>query len=213
MQKEPEPRTHIGEIVNTLPQAEAEHMRRVGAFTDLLSETAYLLGIYEGDAGWNGHEHFGEAAFYHDVGKAWVPRELLAKFGKLSRWEELVLRLHPMHAGILREEIEAGAVFGIPEYLLSPAFQAAEYHHERWDCTGYPHGLMTAEIPLIARLTAICDTYDTITSKRAYKEALSHDAACRELQMNAGTQFDHLLTEVFLNNESAFAQMRDRLPV
>jgi putative two-component system response regulator len=213
MQKESEPRTHIGEIVNALPRAEAEHMRRVGAFTDLLSETAYLLGIYEDDAAWNGHEHFGEAAFYHDIGKAWVPREFLMKFGKLTRQEELILRLHPVHARILCEEIESGAVVGIPGHLLSLSLQAAEYHHERWDGTGYPHGLGTTEIPLIARLTAICDTYDTITSKRAYKEALSHDAACRELQINAGTQFDPLLTEVFLKNDCAFAQMRDRLPV
>jgi putative two-component system response regulator len=113
MQKEPEPRTHIGEIVNTLPQAEVEHMRRAGAFADLLSKTAYLLGIYEGDAAWNGHEHFGEAAFYHDIGKAWVPRELLMKFGKLTRQEELILRLHPVYAKILCEEIESGAVVGI----------------------------------------------------------------------------------------------------
>lgn len=118
-----------------------------------------------------------------------------------------MLQLHPVHARIPYEEFEDGVVFGIPKHLLPPAFQAAEYHHERWDGKGYPYGIGTVEIPLIARLTAICDAYDTITSMRVYKEAQSHDTACRELQINAGKQFDPFLVEAFLKNEDAFAKL------
>lgn len=208
-----ETKINIQKIINALPLDETEHMHRVAVLTGLLSEKAYLTGVYEGDAGWNGYGYFGQAAFYHDIGKAWVPRELLMKAGILTGQEKLVLRLHPMHAKVLYTEIENDVVLGIPKHLLLPAFQSAEYHHERWDGNGYPHGLEKTEIPLIARLTAICDAYDTITSKRAYKEALSHDIACRELRKNAGTQFDPVLSEVFLKYENLFYLMKERKPV
>ncbi len=208
MQKEDiEVKTHIQNIVNMLQQEEKEHMRRVAGLTSMLSEKAFRLGIYKNDAEWNGYEHFGEAAFYHDIGKAWIPRELLLKNGKLTKQEKLIFQLHPVFARIVYDNIMKGQIFGLPECLYSPAFLSAEYHHERWDGKGYPHGIKNREIPLIARITAICDAYDAITSKRMYKEALSYDFAARELRENAGSQFDPWLTKVFLENGNAFAQL------
>ena len=183
-------------------------MCRVGALTDLLSKKAYEAGIYKGDAFWNGYKDFGKVASYHDIGKAWVPRDLLMKNGVLKNEEARILRLHPVHAKIMFEKIEDGVVSGIPEHLLYPASQSAEFHHERWDGKGYPYGLAAVEIPLIARITAVCDVYDTITSKRVYKEALNHDIACRELRINAGTQFDPLIADVFIKYEDAFARLK-----
>lgn len=208
MKKAYEIKAHILDFVNLLPMMEKEHMRRVGALTDLLSKKVYEAGIYKGDVAWSRYKDFGNAASYHDIGKAWVPRELLMKNGVLTKEEERILRLHPVHAKIVFEEIAEGGVSGIPEQLLHPALQAAEFHHERWDGKGYPYGLATAEIPLIARITAICDVYDTITSKRAYKEALNHDIACCELRINAGTQFDPLIADVFIKYEDAFARLK-----
>jgi putative two-component system response regulator len=70
--------------------------------------------------------------------------------------------------------------------------------------------LAAFEILLIARVTAVCDVYDTITSKRAYKEALNHDIACRESRINVGTQFDPLIADFFIKNEDAFARLKDQ---
>ena len=208
MKKAYEIKAHTLDFVNLLPMMEKEHMRRVGALTGLLSKQVYEAGIYKDEAALNGYKDFGRAASYHDIGKAWVPRELLMKNGVLTNEEARILRLHPVHAKIMFEEIEDGVVFGIPEHLLHSALQAAEFHHERWDGRGYPYGLGTSESPLIARITAICDVYDTITSKRAYKEALNHDIACRELRINAGTQFDPQIADVFIKNEAAFARRK-----
>lgn len=201
-------KAHILDFVNLLPMMEKEHMRRVGTLTGLLSKKAHEAGIYKGDAVWDGYKDFGKAACYHDIGKAWVPRKLLMKNGVLTKEEERILELHPVHAKIMFEEIKDSVVSGIPEHLLHPALQAAEFHHERWDGRGYPYRLAATEIPLIARITAICDVYDTITSKRVYKEALNHDIACRELRINAGTQFDPLIADVFIKNEDAFARLK-----
>jgi HD-GYP domain len=209
MKKETKRRTHIRGFVNVLPEKEKEHMRRVGVLTGTLTEMAYESGIYKDDAAWNGYKHFGAAAFYHDIGKVWIPRELLMKNRALTKEEGRMMQLHPVHARILYEEFEDGVVFGIPKHLLLPAFQAAEYHHERWDGNGYPYGIGTVDIPLIARIIAICDAYDTITNKRTYKDAMSHEIACRELQANAGTQFDPVLTQIFLENENTFARLKE----
>ena len=210
MEKELESCTHIREIINTLPEDEVDHMRRVGILTDLLAKQASSLGMYQGDIEWSGLVYFGKAASYHDIGKAWIPKKLLLKCGELTNRERLIIQLHPIYAQILSEEVESGIVSGLPKYLRLPAFRSAEYHHERWDGKGYPYGLAALNIPLIARITAICDAYDTVTSERAYKAALSHETACHELQVNAGTQFDPLLTKAFLQNRDKFALPYER---
>lgn len=210
MQKEPKACCHIIDTIKKLPLEEAEHMRRVGVLAGLLTEKAFLHGGCGGMDEWIGHEHFGEAASYHDIGKVWIPKEILLKPGKLTMQEKLIVQLHPVYAKVWSELVMSGAVSGMPEYLMPVVFRSAEYHHERWDGNGYPHGIGMEEIPLIARITAICDVYDTITSIRAYKKAMSHDTACSELLKNAGTQFDPHLTEIFLQNEPAFAQLKSK---
>lgn len=151
-----------------------------------------------------GYKRFGIAAFYHDIGKAWVPKELLSKPDQLSTEEMSLIRKHTLFADELFKLIRNGSVSGMPAELTQLAHDSAVYHHEWWNGNGYPYGIRDKQIPLIARITSVCDVYDAITSDRAYRKARSHEYACGEIEANAGTQFDPALAKLFLDNESRF---------
>ncbi len=124
----------------------------------------------------------------HDVGKIAVSARVLRKPGPLTEEELAQIRRHPVTGARLVEcfdDFEAA----LP-YVL--------HHHERWDGSGYPHGLRGETIPVEARLLGVADAFDAMTSKRAYRSALSVDEALIELKCCAGTQFDPELAETFV---------------
>ena len=116
----------------------------------------------------------------HDIGKLGIPPWVLEKVGPLSEYERELMREHPV---IGQDMLERR-----PELLpLGPLIRAT---HERWDGTGYPDGLRGPAIPLPSRIVAVCDAFDAMTRPRAYCRSSSIDAALRELDRCAGTQFD-----------------------
>lgn len=128
------------------------------------------------------------AAYLHDLGKVKVPAEILGKGDSLTdeEWEQM--RRHPdLGADMLREK----------EFLAGAA-EIVRAHHERFDGLGYPKGLKGEEIPIGARIIAVVDTYDAMTSTRPYSEAKTKEAAIDELQRTSGTQFDPGVVEVFV---------------
>jgi putative two-component system response regulator len=125
----------------------------------------------------------------HDIGKVRVPDHILNKPGPLTDEEWEVMRKHPsMGARILR---------GISH--LRPAMPYILYHHERWDGTGYPEGLKGREIPIEARLLAIADVYDAITTRRPYHPAQSYEEVIQILKSESGKHFDPDLVPIFIN--------------
>ncbi len=118
-------------------------------------------------------------ALLHDVGELSVPEELLAKKGTLSDEEWGLVSGHVIHG-----ERMVAAVADTAH--LAPAMRAT---HERWDGTGYPDGLAGEEIPLVSRITSVCDAYDAMTSERPYRPTLSREAAMAEIRREAGRQF------------------------
>jgi putative nucleotidyltransferase with HDIG domain len=129
------------------------------------------------------------SALLHDIGKLNLPDSILTKSDPLtdSDWEQI--KKHPESA------------LSILKYVvgLRDCVDAILYHHERWDGNGYPRGLKEKDIPLDARIMAIADAYDAMTSERAYKKGkMTVEQATRELQRCAGTQFDPELTEIFV---------------
>jgi HD-GYP domain-containing protein (c-di-GMP phosphodiesterase class II) len=125
----------------------------------------------------------------HDVGKVAIPDAILNKPGKLDATEWEFMRQHT----ILGERILSAAP------ALRPVGRIVRASHERWDGTGYPDGLAGESIPLAARIVAVCDAYEAITSDRCYRKARSLEAARAELQKVSGSQFDPSVVEVFLD--------------
>lgn len=174
-------------------------MLRVGSLVERFTQMLQACGFFRG--GFEKYEYFGSAAVYHDIGKAWIPHSILTKPAKLTREEILIMRRHPALGHSLLGRVRRGLVSGIPNHLVLPATVSASYHHEWWDGGGYPYGLCALEIPLLARITAICDAYDAMTSDRSYRKGHSKEFARRELASCSGTQFDPELVSLFLTSE------------
>ncbi len=158
------------------------HSERVA---ELSLDIGKALGIEPHSRAWQDLEH---GAMLHDVGKVGVPDSILRKPGPLTEEEWGAIREHPMHGFNMLKGVHFLAAAG--ELVLS--------HHERYDGGGYPRGLKGEEIPLGARIFAVADTFDAITSPRPYKAALSVEWACEEIARNSGTQFDPEVVAVLL---------------
>lgn len=127
-------------------------------------------------------------AALHDIGKIAIPDNILLKPATLSKEEWEIVKKHP--------EIGYRIATSSPE--MAPIAEAILSHHERWDGTGYPQGFRGEEIPLISRIIAVADAYDTMTHGRRYKEPVSHEAALKEISAGAGSQFDPDVVQAFL---------------
>jgi response regulator RpfG family c-di-GMP phosphodiesterase len=134
------------------------------------------------------------AGLLHDIGKIGVPEYILCKPGKLTEEEYNIVKLHPAMGKKILNGIKR---------LKEAAFWLNS-HHERWDGCGYPQKLKEEEIPLAARILAIADTYDAMTSDRSYRKGLSHITELEEIQRCSGTQFDPAVVEAFLRVEGVF---------
>lgn len=130
-------------------------------------------------------------ALLHDLGKHRLPDGLLGKRAPLTAQEWLLVRRHPQLG------FELARHRGIED---RQALLVILHHHERWDGTGYPLGLHKTAIPLVARVTALCDVFDALASEREYKEAWPLDRTLSHIEAGAGTQFDPELTAMFLES-------------
>jgi response regulator RpfG family c-di-GMP phosphodiesterase len=135
----------------------------------------------------------------HDVGKIGIRNDRLNKPGKLTPEELAMFRSHPAKGKRIIEPIP----------FMRDIVPGCYCHHEAWDGSGYPQGLMGGNIPLIGRIVAIADAYDAMTSDRAYRKALPHDIACGELERCSGTQFDPEIVEVFLAHVEEYRKLEN----
>ncbi|MEI8129651.1 MAG: HD domain-containing phosphohydrolase [bacterium] len=125
----------------------------------------------------------------HDIGKIAIPERILLKPGKLTEEEYEIIKTHP--------ELGTKLVCGIDKLKLISNW--LKHHHERYDGKGYPEGLAGEDIPILSRIIAIADTYDAMTSSRAYRSALLHQDAIDEIKRCSGTQFDSELVKLFVS--------------
>ena len=132
-------------------------------------------------------------AALHDVGKIGTPDDILNKAGKLEAWEWNVMKQHTTNGAFI-----------LSTYPHPMAREIALRHHERWDGSGYPHGLSQDLIPISARIVAIADVYDALRMRRAYKVAYTHEQAVEKMTGGSGTHFDPFLITRFLEVAESF---------
>lgn len=170
------------------------HVVRMSHYTRIL---ALAMGYTEQAA-----DEILHAAPMHDVGKIGIPDAILTKPGKLTETEWAVMQTHTV--------IGARILGQHPSGLLSLAASIARSHHERWDGSGYPDRLAGAEIPHAARLVAVADVFDALTSERPYKRAWSVEEANNLLRAESGRHFDPDIITAFFDNLSGILAIRER---
>jgi len=156
------------------------HSRKVNTYAVALAEA---IGLSPEEV-----SRVSTAALLHDIGKIGVPDKVLNKKGKLNAEDWEAIKSHPRLGAII--------VGNIPN--LAPCVSTILHHHERWDGSGYPEGLKGEQIPIEARILAIADSFEAMSSARPYRPALCGEKVLKELRRGAGSQFDPELVEVFI---------------
>lgn len=167
----------------------AHHSERVKAYTELL---ARLLGLSEASVSLITH-----AAHLHDIGKMGIRDNVLGKPGKLTDDEFSIIKQHPV----------IGAKILMQSNYTHELVQIVLHHHERYDGRGYPEGLKGEEIPIGARIIAIADSIDAMTSKRVYRDAMSLDYCRKEIEKNLGVMYDPAIGKVALDHWNEIVDM------
>ncbi len=157
------------------------HTERV---TELTISLARTMGVRENEI-----LNIRRGALLHDIGKMGIPDNILLKEGKLTDEEWTIMRRHPQFAYEMLQPIK----------YLRQSFDIPYCHHEKWDGTGYPRGLKGEQIPLAARIFAIADVWDALTSDRPYRKAWTTEKALSYIKEQSGRQFDPKIIEAFLN--------------
>lgn len=170
----------LSTTIETKDEYTRGHSHRVGEYAALIAR----------ELGWSQEEiiNLKNTADLHDIGKIGVPDTILNKPTKLTEDEYIIIKDHTVIGAEILKNIT----------LIPHSAEVARSHHERYDGTGYPDGLKGEDIPLYARVIAVADSYDAMSSRRIYRSALSRQEICEEIRSNQGKQFDPVIAEVFL---------------
>lgn len=178
-----------------------EHLERIRQYVEILcSDLVHVLDDIKPEM----LHDISLASSLHDIGKVGIPDSILLKPGRLTPEEREVMQIHTLIGGECLDAIHARLG---DNTFMDIARQIAYYHHERWDGNGYPHGLAGDEIPLVARVVAVADVYDALTSKRPYKRAMDHLESKTIIVSGSGTQFDPEVVAAFLRHEDKFEEI------
>ncbi|MBR6014662.1 MAG: HD domain-containing protein [Firmicutes bacterium] len=171
-------------------------MREMGYFTEVLTDK-FISDV----------EH---SAPLHDVGKITVPDAILNKNGKLEDDEFVIMKNHTTEG----EKIINRVIEQVPDSdFLKYARDLAKYHHEKWDGSGYPTGISKEDIPLVARVMAVADVFDALTSKRSYKPPFTYEKAMEIIEAGSGTHFDPMVVEAFKACEQEVRKIQESFEI
>jgi putative two-component system response regulator len=205
----------IADMVESRDSDTGGHTARTLRYLEILYDKMVSLGLYADEvSSWNRRQLL-LSALLHDVGKVAIPDSILNKPGKLTADEFEVMKTHAVIGRDLIRKISAPPQDAWTSYphdeieeqekvFFKQAELCAGYHHEKWDGSGYPEGLIGEDIPLAGRVMAIADVYDALVSARPYKEPFSHEEAVKIIKDGSGTHFDPNLVDVFCQVSDEF---------
>ena len=183
-----------------------EHLERMREYCKILSEQLSRMPKYRSIIDREFVDNIYAASPLHDIGKVGVDDRVLLKPGKLNAEEWEQMKLHPVIGAETLREVDRqhpGNSF------IKTGIAIAESHHEKWDGSGYPYGKAGEDIPLVARVLALGDVYDALTSKRCYKEAFSHEKSVSIILEGDGNHFDPDVVLAFRETEIEFMNVRN----
>lgn len=183
-----------------------EHLERMREYCKVLSEQLSRMPKFRSIIDREFVDNIYAASPLHDIGKVGVDDSVLLKPGKLNAEEWTQMKLHPVIGAETLREVDRqhpGNSF------IKTGIAIAEGHHEKWDGSGYPYGKVGEDIPLVARVLALGDVYDALTSKRCYKEAFSHEKSVSIILEGDGNHFDPDIVLAFRETETEFMNIRN----
>lgn len=201
------------ELIFSMAKLADYRSEETGLHLDRVQEYTFLLGQYlvkhHPDMGLTASlaNEISKVSPLHDIGKVGIPDSILNKPGRLTDEEFEKMKDHTLIGGELMSDIYVKTK-SLPMRL---AFEITMYHHERWNGEGYPAGLSSNGIPVAARITALADVYDALTTNRVYKKAFDHEKAKSIIMEESGAHFDPRIVEAFLATESSFIELKDKL--
>jgi len=182
-----------------------QHTKRTQMYVTTLARSLVRAGHYVDQLSPQQIDLIAKAAPMHDLGKIGIPDHILLKPGRHTDDESRLMRTH---AALGESILMVMAGTDRPHNsLFRVAANLAGAHHENWDGSGYPRGLRGIDIPLEARLMALADVYDALTTARAYKRAWTHEEACREMARLSGNKFDPLVVSAFEREQERFLEI------
>ena len=187
----------LADMVESRDQCTGDHVFKTAAYTEIILWQMKKDGFYGDMLSEKFIDEVVNSAPLHDVGKITVSDTILNKPGKLTDEEFRIMQRHTIEGGkIIDKAIE---LVDEDTGYLTEAKNLALYHHEKWNGKGYPEGLKGEEIPLSARVMAVADVFDALVSRRSYKEPFTVDKAFDIIREDAGSHFDPLVAQAFLN--------------
>ena len=187
--------TTVANFIDSKEEYNQGHSTRVAKYSQAIAQ----------ELGWSAQEarniHY--VALLHDIGKIGVPIDVLNKKSSLTTAEQDLIKKHTIIGAEILKDIKT----------VENASEGALYHHEKYDGSGYPYGIMGQDIPLVARIIAIADAIDAMTSDRKYRVNLSDEEACEEIRKYSGTQFDPYVSSVVIRmfQEGVFEKLRGQV--
>ena len=198
--------TFMAEVVENRDDNTGGHIKRTAKYVEVISRELKKKGVYTDILTDRYMSDMAISAPLHDIGKIHIPDAVLNKPGRLTDEEFSIMKTHTLAGEKLLTY--AKSELGDSEYL-DMAMQMAAYHHEWWNGKGYPYGISGEDIPLCARIMAVADVFDALTSKRCYKSAIPLEKAYSIIREESGTHFDPAIVDAFFAGSKDIEAMLD----
>ncbi|MFO8048299.1 MAG: HD domain-containing phosphohydrolase, partial [Desulfosudaceae bacterium] len=198
----------LAKLAESRDDSTGQHLERVREYVKIITQTICLLPKYADYITPDYVKDIYLSSILHDIGKVSIPDDILLKRGPLTAPEFEIIKKHTIVGGNSLGAIDAQLD---EQSFLKLGKEIAYYHHESWDGSGYPKGLRGEDIPLSARIVALADVYDALTTARVYKDAYSHEKAARIIMAERGKKFDPDIVDAFETNLNEFNRIRKKI--